>query len=65
MASQPDPHPDSMPTDTPERELPLPDLPEPEMDPAADTLRPELGGRAGPEPTRYGDWENKGIASDF
>ena len=19
----------------------------------------------GPEPTRYGDWENKGIASDF
>jgi hypothetical protein len=26
---------------------------------------PELGGREGPEPTRYGDWENKGIASDF
>ncbi len=25
----------------------------------------ELGGRQGPEPTRYGDWENKGIASDF
>jgi hypothetical protein len=25
----------------------------------------ELGGRDGPEPTRYGDWENKGIASDF
>ena len=25
----------------------------------------ELGGRKGPEPTRYGDWENKGIASDF
>lgn len=25
----------------------------------------ELGGREGPEPTRYGDWENKGIASDF
>ena len=26
---------------------------------------PEIGGRDGPEPTRYGDWENKGIASDF
>ncbi len=25
----------------------------------------ELGGREGPEPTRYGDWENNGIASDF
>lgn len=28
-------------------------------------LPPEQGGRAGPEPTRYGDWEKKGIASDF
>ncbi len=25
----------------------------------------EIQGPAGPEPTRYGDWENKGIASDF
>ncbi|QWG13433.1 DUF1674 domain-containing protein [Bradyrhizobium sediminis] len=25
----------------------------------------ELQGPKGPEPTRYGDWENKGIASDF
>ena len=25
----------------------------------------ELGGRRGPEPTRYGDWEKKGIAVDF
>jgi hypothetical protein len=25
----------------------------------------EAGGRKGPEPTRYGDWEKKGIASDF
>ena len=25
----------------------------------------ELGGRDGPEPVRYGDWEKKGIASDF
>lgn len=25
----------------------------------------ELGGRKGPEPTRFGDWEKKGIVSDF
>lgn len=25
----------------------------------------ELNGRKGPEPVRYGDWESKGIASDF
>ena len=25
----------------------------------------ELGGRKGPEPTRYGDWEKDGILSDF
>lgn len=28
-------------------------------------LPPELGGPKGPEPTRYGDWERKGIVSDF
>jgi hypothetical protein len=28
-------------------------------------LAKELQGPKGPEPTRYGDWENKGIASDF
>jgi hypothetical protein len=25
----------------------------------------EVGGRDGPDPTRYGDWEKNGIASDF
>ena len=25
----------------------------------------EIGGPQGPEPTRYGDWERKGIISDF
>ena len=25
----------------------------------------EHGGPAGPEPTRYGDWEKKGLAVDF
>lgn len=28
-------------------------------------LPPELGGRKGPEPVRFGDWEKKGIAVDF
>jgi hypothetical protein len=28
-------------------------------------LPKELGGRGGLEPGRYGDWEVKGIASDF
>ena len=35
---------------------------------AAGTATPmpkEFGGPKGPEPTRYGDWEIKGIASDF
>jgi hypothetical protein len=26
---------------------------------------PEVGGRDGPEPTRYGDWEVNGICTDF
>ena len=29
------------------------------------TLAKELGGRDGPEPVRFGDWEKKGIAIDF
>ena len=29
-------------------------------------MEKELGGRKeGPEPTRYGDWESKGLISDF
>ncbi len=28
-------------------------------------LPTELGGRKGPEPVRYGDWEKKGLAIDF
>lgn len=32
----------------------------------ADPERPnEHGGPRGPEPTRYGDWEKKGLAVDF
>ncbi|HEX8784436.1 MAG TPA: DUF1674 domain-containing protein [Steroidobacteraceae bacterium] len=34
--------------------------------PAAAIVRPrELGGRAGPEPTRFGDWEKNGRCIDF
>jgi len=32
---------------------------------AAGALPKEINGRDGPEPTRFGDWEVKGIASDF
>lgn len=35
---------------------------------AAETAPPlptEYQGQKGPEPTRYGDWEKKGIVSDF
>ncbi|WP_170582468.1 DUF1674 domain-containing protein [Ruegeria arenilitoris] len=32
---------------------------------AAKPLPKELGGRDGPDPARYGDWEKKGIAIDF
>jgi hypothetical protein len=28
-------------------------------------LPPELGGRDGPEPVRYGDYEKNGLAIDF
>jgi hypothetical protein len=33
--------------------------------PAAEPLPKEVGGPAGPEPTRYGDWEQKGRCTDF
>ena len=32
---------------------------------AADAAGEEQGGPRGPEPTRFGDWERKGIAVDF
>jgi hypothetical protein len=37
--------------------------PAPEPAPAAEEA--ESGGPKGEEPTRYGDWENKGICWDF
>ena len=35
--------------------------PKPETPP----MPAEIGGPKGPEPTRYGDWERKGLAVDF
>jgi hypothetical protein len=35
------------------------------MDSARQDLPTEVGGRDGPEATRYGDWEKKGLAVDF
>ncbi len=32
---------------------------------AKDQPKREVGGREGPDPVRYGDWEKGGIASDF
>jgi hypothetical protein len=32
---------------------------------AAEARPKEYHGQAGPEPTRYGDWEKGGIVSDF
>jgi len=36
-----------------------------EIDRTAAERPREISGRKGPDPARYGDWEAKGIASDF
>jgi len=41
-----------------EKKPPQPKPPEPEPP-------TEVGGPKGPEPTRYGDWEQKGRCTDF
>ena len=45
------------------------DIPPGDDNPAAgaegDKLPKEIGGRAGPDPTRYGDWEKNGRCIDF
>ncbi|MFC0677704.1 DUF1674 domain-containing protein [Lysobacter korlensis] len=40
-------------------------VPEPQPAPAQDAPPKEIGGRDGPEPTRYGDWEKNGRCIDF
>lgn len=66
------PGPDSPPApveDPPGQERPVPGDPTepPAGDPPSDppVRMKEIGGPAGPEPTRYGDWERKGRVSDF
>lgn len=45
---------------------PQPAAPGPTTTTAQEPPRPrELGGRDGPEPTRYGDWEKAGRCIDF
>ena len=50
-------------------ETTLPEQPVATPDPPQNIKPPErpkeYGGPKGPEPTRYGDWEKKGITSDF
>ena len=36
-----------------------------EIDARAKAMPKEYGGRKGPDPVRYGDWEVKGLTSDF
>ena len=45
----------------------VPPKPDPHAAAPATTgdLPPERGGYAGPEPTRFGDWEHKGRCTDF
>ncbi|WP_200939538.1 DUF1674 domain-containing protein [Aureimonas sp. Leaf454] len=61
------------PSDAPSRERPLSDAARRALAEAqtrreaAESLKlpAERGGRDGPEPVRYGDWEKNGIISDF
>lgn len=60
-------------SDTPEIDPTLPPAAQRALAEAAERRRKEkeaalpteLGGREGPEPVRFGDWEKKGIAIDF
>lgn len=77
MAKQPAPKEPPVPDNPiPPTPVPEPDLPPPAQRALAEAaerrrkaaeldLPPELGGRNGPEPVRFGDWEKKGIAVDF
>lgn len=54
-------------SDKPAKPAPKPAAaPEPRREPPAAKPAPaEIGGRAGPDPTRYGDWEKNGRCIDF
>lgn len=71
MTEHPTPPAVDVPAATPER--PISDAAKRALQEAAErrakgevqALAPEQGGPRGPEPTRYGDWEKKGLAVDF
>lgn len=77
MARKPSPDEKPIPDNpVPPTPQPEPDLPPPARRALAEAaarrekaremeMPPELGGRDGPEPVRFGDWEKKGIAIDF
>ena len=51
---------------TPEPALPTnSDVPSQAVENKPDEVATEYGGRDGPEPTRYGDWEKNGRCIDF
>ena len=50
---------------TPEAQRALAEAEERRKKTATLDLPKELGGRDGPEPVRFGDWEKKGLAIDF
>jgi len=56
---QPAPTPATPPDPTPVK------APETGADVVAKDMPREIGGREGPEPTRYGDWEKNGRCIDF
>ena len=62
MKSSPAEQPVSTPAPAAAEPAAAPSLPEP---PTPPRLPPELGGRDGPEPTRFGDWEKAGRCIDF
>lgn len=52
----------------PEPKIPASDTaekPAAPVEPTAIAPQAEIGGRAGPDPTRYGDWEKNGRCIDF
>ena len=75
MTEPADPTPETPPESAPARTKPLTPAAQRALAEAAERRaeidcrtaeRPkEINGQRGPEPTRYGDWEKKGIASDF
>jgi hypothetical protein len=55
------------PAPTPAKQLPEPPI-EPSEQDVVETAKAaprEIGGREGPDPTRYGDWEKNGRCIDF